>query len=158
MKAKLVHIVVLGVVFVASFVAVGLVLVYARIMRPARPGIIEAALEHRVEREHAALVVLSDFTDFDWDHVYAFPPYAGPNAVSSVLGEKLPITEDILYGLSDGDVLVVFTRTDKVVYHELVSPKYRLYGADGSFAISKERAVFKVTGYGGPYDLRESNE
>lgn len=156
MKTKLVYIVVLSVVLVVSLVALGLVLVYVRIMRPTPPGIIEAALEERVHKEHATLLVLSELTDFDWDHVYAFPPYTGPNDVSSTLGERLPITEDILLGLSDGHVLVVFTRMDKVVYHELVLPKYRLYGADGSFAIPKERAVFKVTGYGGPYELHET--
>jgi hypothetical protein len=129
-------------------------------MKPAPPGIIEAALEQRVDKEHAASIVLSDFTDFDWDHVYAFPPYTGPNDVSAVLGEKLPITKEIRYGLNDGDVLVVFTHDDKVVYHELVFPKYRLYGANDSCVIPKERAVFKVPAHqrDGPYDLRERNE
>ncbi|MBL7154840.1 MAG: hypothetical protein ISS79_14080 [Phycisphaerae bacterium] len=156
MKSKLVHIVLLVVVLVVSSVAFVLVLMYERIMRPPPPGIIETALEQCVDKEHAASVVLSDLTDFDWDYVYAFPPYTSPNDVSSALGEKLPITKDIRYGLNGGDVLVVFTRTEKVVYYELMPPKYRLYGADGSFTISKDRAVFKVTGYGGPYELHES--
>ncbi|MBL7153017.1 MAG: hypothetical protein ISS79_04825 [Phycisphaerae bacterium] len=156
MKSKLILTGIIAVVLVVASVAFVLVLVYERIMRPPTPGIIEATLEQRVDKEHTASVVLSDLTDFDWDYVYAFPPYIGPNDVSSVLGEKLPITKDIRYGLNGGDVLVVFTRTEKVVYYELMPAKYRLYGADGSFTISKDRAVFKVTGYGGPYELHES--
>jgi hypothetical protein len=134
------------------------VLVFPRLMRP-RPRIIYTALERHVDKEQAKTVRLADLTDFDWDHLYAFPPYTWEHEVSSVLGEKFVITEERRYRLNNGDVLIVFFNNGKVVYHEFVVPKYRLFGADSSFVIPREKAVFKVKPYsgGGPYELHQTN-
>lgn len=139
------------------FCGIVLVLICAKVMQPP-PSIIYDALDQLIDKERTIMVDLTDVTDFDWNNLYAFPPYTGEDEVSSVLGEKfVKIKKKHPYELSSGDVLVVFVHNDKVVYYEFVAPKYRLFGADGSFVIPREKAVFKVKPYlgRGPYELHE---
>ncbi len=136
-----------------------LILVCAKIIQPPS-SIIYDALDQLIDKEHTMTLNLADLTDFGWDNLYAFPPYTGEDEVSSILGEKfVKIKKKHPYGLSGGDGLVVFVQGDKVIYYEFVAPKYRLFGADGSFVIPSNKAVFKVAPEdavgGGPYRLRQ---
>jgi len=147
----------------ACLVACGVLLVLMCVRpKQAPPSIIYDALERLIETDHVTSVDVAEITDFEWDYLYVFPPYTGEDKISAILGTEFVITEEERYRLNVGDVLIVFICDNKVAYYEFFFPKYQLLGADGSFKITREKAIFKIaaeaTFSGGPYRLQQTGD
>lgn len=56
--------------------------------------------------------ILNDITPFDWDDMYAFPPYITENAIEETIGFS---DIRIVSSLSEGMNQVIFVKDDKIV-------------------------------------------
>jgi hypothetical protein len=103
--------------------------------------------------EHAARTHepfrLSSVTDFDWDRVYAFPPYTSPEEIERELGFDWGGAGDSASRTNDAWYLLVFVNGGQVARafdQEIVRGHLACIG--GSFVeggLSPSEAVFRVT-------------
>jgi hypothetical protein len=79
----------------------------------------DSPMRSRLEQAVASEVTSFDFaadSNFDWDHKFVFDCYTSRKTVEDALGFRWPDYERSAIQHSDGVVLIVFVRDDRVVH------------------------------------------
>lgn len=105
------------------------------------------ALKQEVRDRGASRVVLSRLTNFDWDQLFVFGPYAPQAEVCAVLAVSASDCESKVGAgsMDDGEMVLAFRRGGELVHAEL---HLRWHGdltpVPAAQPISRDRAVFRV--------------
>lgn len=97
------------------------------------------ALKQKSENKNVLVDDLSDLTDFEWDYLYSFSPYASKEDIESAIGFK---SNKIREGLNEGMNQIVFIKDKEIVCYIYGYPDDSVYFDfnnfyDGAGAYSK---------------------
>lgn len=82
------------------------------------------ALEQKSENKNVLIEDLAELTDFEWDYLYSFSPYASKEDIESAIGFK---SNKIREGLNEGMNQIVFIKDKEIVCYIYGYPDDSVY-------------------------------
>jgi len=75
------------------------------------------AIAKKVSVGEDTTITIANLTNFKWDKLYIFSPYANRESIENTIGIKFLKENDIQEYVSEGDTFLVFTKDDKVIHY-----------------------------------------
>jgi hypothetical protein len=122
----------LGLVFVAGAA-------YAYLTRCAPDSELRDRIKEAAAKEVGSVVRLADFTEFEWDRVHFFWPYASPDTIEGSLGFPWECADHTENATTDFVNLLVFVKGGAVVRHVECGRYFDRQGV-----LTRDEAVFVV--------------